>query len=146
MIRAVLDTNIVVSAFFWGGLPRQALLAARNNRFRLLTSEELIMELKDVLSRPKFGERLAQIGETAETLLENDYRRLAEVVEPFKLERAVTNDPDDDALVACAIGGAADYIISGDHHLLDLKHYQSIRMWTVKQFLEEALEKTDTDL
>ena len=140
MIRAVIDTNIIVSAFFWGGLPRAALDAARAKRFRMVTTEELIDELKVVISRPKFADRLAQIGETVDSLLENDYRALVEVVEPSTIEPVIIDDPDDDALIACAIGGAADYIISGDHDLLDLGAYQSIKMWTVKRFLEEAVE------
>ncbi|MBZ0293624.1 MAG: putative toxin-antitoxin system toxin component, PIN family [Anaerolineae bacterium] len=137
MIRAVIDTNIIVSAFFWGGLPRAALNAARAKRFQMITSEHLIDELKDVISRPKFASRLMLIGETVDSLLESDYRSLVEVVEPAKIEPVITSDIDDDALIACAIGGAADYIISGDHHLLELKQYLSIKMWTVNQFLEE---------
>lgn len=140
MIRAVVDTNVIVSAFFWGGLPRQLLNAARSKQFRMITSEELIEELKDVISRPKFAERLAQIGETVETLLENDYRALVEVVEPAKIEPVILDDPDDDALIACAIGGSANYILSGDHHLLDLETHQNIKVTTIKQFLEEVLE------
>lgn len=140
MIRAVVDTNVIVSAFFWGGLPRQLLNAARSKQFRMITSEELIEELKDVISRPKFAERLAQIGETVETLLENDYRALVEVVESAKIEPVILDDPDDDALIACAIGGSANYILSGDHHLLDLETHQNIKVTTIKQFLEEVLE------
>lgn len=130
MIRAVIDTNHIVSAFFWGGAPRKVLDAARAKRFRVITTRELIDELKDVISHPKFAGRLAQIGETVDSLLENDYRALVEVVKPAQIEPIITDDPDDDALIACALGGAADYIISGDHHLLDLNEYQSIKMWT----------------
>ncbi|MCC6457132.1 MAG: putative toxin-antitoxin system toxin component, PIN family [Caldilineaceae bacterium] len=139
MIRAVIDTNIIVSAFFWGGLPRAALNAARTKRCRMITTENLIDELKDVISRPRFVKRLAQIGETVDSLLENDYRALVEVVEPAQIEPVILDDPDDDALIACALGGAADYIISGDHHLLDLGEYQSIKIWTVNRFLEAVV-------
>lgn len=62
------------------------------------------------------------------------------MVEPAKIEPIIVDDPDDDALIACALGGAADYIISGDHHLLDLGEYQNIKMWTVSRFLEEVVE------
>ena len=139
MIRAVIDTNIIVSAFFWGGSPRVVLNAARLRRFQMNTTEELIDELKEVVSRPKFANRLARIGETADSLLENDYRALVEVVEPAKIEPFVLADFDDDALLACAVGGAADYIISGDHHLLDLEKYQNIQIWPVNRFLEEVV-------
>ena len=141
MIRAVIDTNIIVSAFFWGGTPRAVLDAARAKRFQMITAKEMIDELADVISRPKFADRLAQIGDTVDSLLENDYRALVEVVKLAEIESIIVDDPDDDALIACALGGAADYIISGDHHLLDMGEYQGIKMWTVSRFLEEAIER-----
>lgn len=110
--------------------------AARGKRCRLVTTEELIAELSDVLARPKFAGRLAQIGETVETLLNEDYRALVEVVEAAPIESAILADPDDDLLIACAIGGRADYIVSGDHHLLDLGAYQDIKIRTVRDFLD----------
>lgn len=130
MIRAVLDTNVIVSAFFWGGVPREVLDAARAKRLRLITTEAMIEELKDVISRPKFADRLAEIGETAESLIENDYRALVEVVEAAKIEPVILAGPDDDAILACAVGGEADYIVSGDKHLLGLETYQTIKIWT----------------
>jgi putative PIN family toxin of toxin-antitoxin system len=137
VIRVVLDTNIIVSAFFWGGIPRSILNAARLKKITLVTTEILIEELKDVLSRPKFAERLAAIEETAETLLESGYRSLVEVVEPAEVEAVVKADPDDDALIACAIGGNADYIVSGDKQLLKIETYKTVKIWTVNQFWEE---------
>lgn len=140
MIRVVGDTNIIVSSFFWGGLPRMLLDAARSKRCQLITTEELIVELIDVLSRPKFAGNLAGIGETEDTLIDDDFRALVEVVEPAMIPPVILDDPDDDLLIACAIGGAADYIVSGDHHLLDLGTYKNIKIGTVREFLETELE------
>jgi uncharacterized protein len=106
----------------------------------MISTDEMINELKEVISRPKFATRLALIGETADSLLENDYRTLVEVVEPAHIQPVIADDPDDDILIACALGGAADYIVSGDHHLLDLGQYQTIRIWSINRFLEEAIE------
>ena len=66
MIRAVIDTNIVVSAFFWGGLPRAALDAARAKRFRMITTEALIDELKVAIgiARAAHGDAGAQVGQS----------------------------------------------------------------------------------
>lgn len=138
MIRAVLDTNVFVSAFFWRGPPRSILDAARQGRFRIITSEMLIDELRDVISRAKFADRLAQVGLTVDSLLD-DFRALVEIVEPAQISAVIVDDPDDDALIACALGGAGDYIVSGDHHLLDLEEYAGIKMWTVTRFLEDAI-------
>jgi putative PIN family toxin of toxin-antitoxin system len=139
VIRAVIDTNVIVSAFFWGGLPRQVLVEARTNRFRMVTSEELIDELVEDLSRPKFAARLAQIGETVESLLQVDFRALVEAVEPAVIDPVIIADLDDDVLLACSVGGAADFILSGDHHLLDLAVFGKIKIWQVHRFLTEAL-------
>ena len=136
MIRAVIDTNIVVSAFFWGKQPRQVLDAARNKQFHMITSDVLIEELHDVISRPKFASRLAQIGETPESLLESSYHTLVEVVEPATIPPVILDDPNDDALIACALGGTADYIVSGDKHLLNQAHYQHIKIVEIKPFLD----------
>lgn len=143
MIRVVLDTNIVVSAFFWGGLPREVLNAARNKHCEIVTSEVLIEELKDVISRPKFVQQLERIDETVETLIREGYQMLVEIVQPAKIEPVISDDPDDDAVIACALGGAADYIVSGDQHLLELGQYNGIRIVTVKQFLEDILENSN---
>lgn len=139
MIRAVLDTNILVSAFFWVGPPRTVLNAARSGEFRLLSSEPLIAELKTVLYRSKFSDRLFMMRETADSLIDNGYRALVEIVEPANIESVVLKDRDDDALIACAVGGRANYLVSGDHHLLELKSYLDIQIITVNSFLEETL-------
>jgi hypothetical protein len=140
MIRAVVDTNLIVSALFWGGLPRALLDAAKARKFRMVVSNPLVIELKEVMARPKFADRLAEIGETVESLLETDYFALVEVVEAANIEPVVIDDPDDDILIACALGGAASYIISGDHHLLNLGQYLNITVVTASQFLEHLSE------
>lgn len=105
----------------------------------MLTTPELVSELKDVISRPKFAKRLAEIGETVESLMETDYYALVEVVEASTIDPVIIDDPDDDALIACALGGVAEYIVSGDHHLLELEVYEGIKMVSIRQFLEVIL-------
>jgi uncharacterized protein len=60
-----------------------------------------------------------------------------EVVEPAEIGSIVVSDSDDDSVIACAIGGNVDYIVSGDHHLLELKAYNDIPIWTANQLLDE---------
>ena len=71
-MKIVTDTNIVVSAFLWGGNPRQLLDAARRHHITLFTSAALIAELEDVLLREKFAQRIAQIGGSVDEML-GDY-------------------------------------------------------------------------
>jgi putative PIN family toxin of toxin-antitoxin system len=135
VIRAVLDTNVLISAFFWPGAPRRILDAAAADQFRLLTSEALLTELEDVLSRDKFVPYLKAADETVTTLLE-DFRVIVEVVDPAGINAVLETDPDDDAVLACALGGRAAIIVSGDAHLLNKAEYHGILIMNVNKFIE----------
>ncbi len=137
MMRAVFDTNTIISAQFWGGLPREALDTVREGRTRLLASEALLDELTEVLSRSKFASNLEAVGMTVEMFV-SDHRALVELVEPTKLPAPVSVDLDDDAVIACAIGGNANCIVSGDKDLLRLEAYQNIPIWNVRHFLTQV--------
>jgi putative PIN family toxin of toxin-antitoxin system len=98
--RSCFDTNIVVSAFLWGGNPRAILDAARRGTIKLFTSAALIAEIEDVLSRTKFAQRIAEVGSSVDEML-GDYLALAQLVRPTE-HPAVARDPDDDHVIACA--------------------------------------------
>lgn len=124
-MRVVLDTNTVVSAFLWGKAPRRILEAARERRISLLTSAPLLGELADVLSREKFATQIASSEFTADQLVAR-YALLASSIVPAQIRPLIAADPDDDAVIACAVAARADYVVSGDNKVLNLKHYQGI--------------------
>lgn len=134
-MRVVADTNTIVSAFLWGGKPFQLLQLAASLQIVLVTTDVLIEELLAVLSRNKFSRRLEKVGTSAGEVVA-DYCYLAEVVAPAEIRSTILDDPDDDAVLACALGGAADYIVSGDDHLLTLKNYSGVQIVNVHDFLE----------
>ena len=134
MKRVVLDTNVVVSGLLWSGAPFQVLKAAQSGQIQLITSEALISELLTVLLRPKFSQRFEAIGKTAESFVEN-YRALVERVQPAAITSVILEDPKDDDVLACALGGKADYVVSGDNDLLRLGRYEDIPILDVNQFL-----------
>lgn len=125
-MRVVADTNTVVSAFLWGGIPREILNAARRQALTLYTSAALIAELEEVLGRDKFAARLARVGSSVSELL-GDYLALAQLVLPTAQPRVV-RDPDDDRVVACALAARAEIIVTGDADLLSLGQYRHILM------------------
>ena len=123
-LRLVLDTNTIVSGILWSGAPGHVLALARGNDAELFTSPALVAELRDVLHRSKFRASLQLIGLSAEDVVEQ-YLDAAELVTPAPISGAAF-DPDDDVVLACAVTAAADYIVSGDHHLLSLQEYAGI--------------------
>jgi putative PIN family toxin of toxin-antitoxin system len=124
-VKIVLDTNTVVSGLLWRGAPRQILDQARSGKITLYTSIELLAELSDVLQREKFAIRLGQADVQADDLVMG-FVALVEVIRPLTIQPVVHGDPDDDMVLACALACQADYIVSGDHHLLNLGEYKEI--------------------
>jgi putative PIN family toxin of toxin-antitoxin system len=126
------------------GLPRRLVDGAKAGEFELCTSEVLLAELLDVLSRGKFAARLSQAGLTPQGIVD-DLRRLAVVVSPTDVPRVVPTDPDDDHVIAAAVTGQADLIASGDKRdLLPMGSFQGIPIITAREAVErlEARSKT----
>jgi putative PIN family toxin of toxin-antitoxin system len=132
--RIVADTNIIISALLRDGLPRQIMNLGETSQIRLLTSEALIAELSDVLSRKKFKRYFDESDTTPQQAL-LIYRRMAEQVEPGEVPEDVVRDKKDRAVLACAVGGKADYLVTGDEDLLILKTYQDVGIVTPAQLL-----------
>ena len=137
-MNVVADTNVMVSALLWRGIPHRILTAAEDGRFALYASPALVDELLDVLARAKFSGRLAARQTSAEALTRG-YLNLVQLIVPPHVVPIVVDDPDDDAVLACAVAGHAQYIITGDTHLLRLKSYQTVQIVTPRVFLSSAL-------
>jgi len=131
-VRVVLDTNTVVSALLWGGTPYALIAAATEERLELYSSSALLEELADVLGRAKFVPRLERAQRTVAQLIEQ-YRGLVELVEPPAVVPTVTNDPDDDQVLAAALEAQATLIVSGDNHLRRLGTYRGIPIVSAAQ-------------
>jgi putative PIN family toxin of toxin-antitoxin system len=139
-VRVVLDTNTLVSAVISpNGRPRRLLDGARAQAFELCSSATLLAELLDVLSRPKFIARVAEAGLTPQGLVA-DLRRLAFMTAPLEVPRVVEHDPDDDHVLACALAGRADLIVSGDKHFRGLGgQYRGIPIVNAAQAVQQIL-------
>jgi putative PIN family toxin of toxin-antitoxin system len=135
-VRAVLDTNVLVSGLVAEqGPPRQVLDAWLEGRYTLVTSLYLVEELTHVLAYPRIAERLRLDEEEVEAILVALLSQ-AEVTSGQLRLPGVTRDPKDDAVVACAKEGEADYIVSGDQDLLVLGECEGIQVVTPRQFVE----------
>lgn len=132
-MRVVADTNTVISALLWGGPPAAVLAAAREERITLCSSAALIAELEDVLAREKFATRISQVGSAVADLI-SGYRALVTLVRAAALT-PTARDPDDDQVLACALGAQAEIIVTRDRDLLDLGSFRNIRILAAHQAL-----------
>ena len=128
-MRLVLDTNTVVSGLIWGGVPGQLIDAAAAGTVRIISSLPLLGELHDVLFRKKFATQLAEQGVDAADLFEG-YAALVELVDPADIGPVILADPDDDIVLATAVAGGADAIVSGDAHLLGIGEFRGMPIIT----------------
>ncbi len=128
-MNIVIDTNVLVSGIFWHGVPGQILDKWVNNKFELITSTMIIEEYADTLLEISKGKR----GDLVQNwlLLITQYAHTVEIKKRFHLSA----DPDDDKFIECAVAGDAQYIISGDKHLLDLKAVFNIDIVTPRAFI-----------
>lgn len=130
MVRALVDTNVLISALFWGGNPRRVVDLAAAGRFQALTCPELLSELEEVLVED-FGVPQDKID-----LIIRDLLSYSELITPIEESEVPVRDPTDRKIITCALAGHADFIITGDSDLLVLGEVQGARVLTVRTFLE----------
>ena len=143
-LRVVADTNTVISGLLWHGNPRRVLDAAREGALQLYTSASLLAEVDEVLQRRKFAQRLSLAGVSSRTLVLG-YAALASLIEPAAIAPVITVDPDDDAVLACAVAASAEAIVSGDSYLLDMEKYEEIPILTAAQLLTRLKPEQSDD-
>ncbi len=124
-MRLVLDTNAAVSGLLWHGNPGKLIDAAQAGSLILCASAPLLAELYGVLGREKFAKHLQVRGLTATQIFEGCAALITAVV-PAIIPPAIIDDPDDDAVLACAVAAKADLVVSGDPHLVKLEQYEGI--------------------
>jgi len=128
-VKAVLDTNVVVSALLKGG-GREALLVdlALAGSFTLVVSNALLEEYEEVLRRPGFGFNPTQVARSLRAI-----QHTAVIVQPQK-QLQVTRDPDDNKVLECALEAGAEYVVTGNTRDFP-KEYRGIRIVPSRQFL-----------
>ncbi len=130
-MRVVFDTNVFVSIFIKpDSLPALALALTRYDGARLLMSSAIFVELQQV-----FFEKLKFDHERATEFLAM-LAKHSESISTKHILRVVLTDPSDNRILECAVEGKADAIVSGDHHLLDLKKFRNISILTIREFVD----------
>ena len=128
-MRAALDTNVVMSAIFFGGVPLDVLTAWHDGKFELVVSEAVMAEYREIAERLK--EKFPAI--VPERWLSYIESR-ATMVFAAPLAMQVCEDADDDVFLACVAAADAKIVCSGDRHLLACDGWNGIEVLTPRIF------------
>lgn len=130
-IKAILDTNVLISGVFWKGPPFEILKAWQEQRFRLAISLPILEEYRRVLD---------EFAKERQMLVLNSVLKVielrSEIVKPVPFSEPVCSDPDDDKFLEAAIAAGADYIVSGDKALLNVKFHHEVEVVRPSRFLK----------
>jgi len=130
-MKIVLDANIFISSFFWGGNPRLVFERVVTGTDELFISKEILDEIETVIGRPKFYADKEKIAYFIISIEE-----IGNKIIPKNRINNGSRDKTDNKYLKCGISANVDYIISGDIHLLELKEYKKIKIVTAKNYLD----------
>ncbi|AUX10579.1 putative toxin-antitoxin system toxin component, PIN family [Halalkaliarchaeum desulfuricum] len=130
-MKAVLDTNVLISAVISTGTPHEVVVAGFEDEYRIVVSVATLAEFRETLR--KYPERFHLDEEEVQKEVET-IRYFAEFVEPNEEIAAVDDDPDDDKFLEAAVAGNVEYLVSGDRHLLDIDSFRGIDIVTPREF------------
>lgn len=135
VLKTVLDANVWVSVLLWGGKPAAVIKAAEDGKICIVTSEEIIGEPSNVLTYPK----LSKVYQTENLRHEDLMEAILKIVNFVKVTKkfnVVLEHSADDKFIDCALAADADYIVSGDKHLLKIVSYKKTQILSVNEFLQ----------
>ena len=134
-MKIVLDANLFASSLIKPvSNPGKILDMVKQNQVELVLSPPIIKEIKRILLYPKISKYHRKSAQEIDTYFE-DILIFAWMVEGEGAVDVIKADPTDNKYLACAHEGEADYIVSGDHHLLDLGVYEGIPIITASKFI-----------
>jgi putative PIN family toxin of toxin-antitoxin system len=135
VIKVVIDTNLFISGVISSrGAPRKLQNLWIKGEIQLVTSKKIITEIFRVINLPKIKDKYKLTDEQIQRLIKLIFRKAIITEDLYKIDKVV-DDISDNKFLECALEGKAEYIISGDPDLLNLKHYHHIEIINVVDFL-----------
>jgi putative PIN family toxin of toxin-antitoxin system len=128
-VKAVFDTNVLVAAFVSEGVCSKLLTRARKRQFQLFVSHFILQEFERVLirklrvSRDEARDAVRLVSEAADIILH-----------PPELDTPICRDSNDDKVLACSLAAEADYLVTGDADLLDLRSFPNTLIVSPRDF------------
>ncbi|OAT79413.1 putative toxin-antitoxin system toxin component, PIN family [Desulfotomaculum copahuensis] len=139
-MKITVDTNVLTSALGWNGPEAAVIEMVLESKIELCLSVQILGEFYRVVQYPKFGFNDEEVDGFVGRLLP-----VVTFISPMQKINAVTADPDDNKIIDCAVAGEANYLISGDKHLLELNEYKGIRILKASDFLQLLLHNDFMD-
>jgi len=138
--KVVLDTNVWVSAILWGGLPAKIVSLAEEKSVEIVLSEEILREINRILGYNRLREVYEQAGVSKDALMSIivTIGRLVDVVTRLNV---VPEDDSDNRILECALDGDAEYVVTGDRHLLRLRNFKKVKILSVREFIRLTRKK-----
>ena len=135
-LRVILDTNVLLSGIFFGGVPGGLLRAWQEDRLALVLSPAILAEYHE--AGAELAARYPALAAPLDSIL-TLLAQTATIVEAPELAARVSADPDDDKFLACAIAARTPLIVSGDKHLLRVSGWRGITVVTPRQCVDRYL-------
>ena len=129
-MKLVVDSNIFVSSYYYGGNPKRIVHRILDGLDKLYVSSEVLDEIEEVLNRSKFNGNKIDINSFMDSI-----KKIAIFVNPSEQINA-SRDIKDNKYLECAVAASANYIVSGDIHLLELKKHNEIIILKAKEYLD----------
>lgn len=134
-MKVVIDTNTYISGILFYGAPRMVLNLVIEGKIESFISDDMVIELREVLGRKKFG----LSGQNVHFII-TEIESVNNSVNPSIDIQAVEKDPTDNKVIACAVEAGADVIVSGDKHLTELKGFRNIEILSADSFLKKYFD------
>jgi putative PIN family toxin of toxin-antitoxin system len=135
-MKIVLDTNVFISSFFWGGNPRKIMERVIDGKDKLFICKEIIQEITSVMSGQKFNASNEYV-----TRFVHSIEELANYITLSGCVQNVCRDGEDDKILECAFLAGASYIVTGDNDLLVLGEFRGIKIVSAHDYLIENTER-----
>ncbi|MFH1072648.1 MAG: putative toxin-antitoxin system toxin component, PIN family [Nanoarchaeota archaeon] len=136
MLKVTPDTNVLVSAAIAQGNEFSLLKKAHEREIELIISPDILIEFRGVILRKKFGFSEKQVEDAVKQLV-----IICRIVFPQQRVSVIKADPTDNRILECALAGKADYIVSGDRHLLELRKFKGIHIVRSFEILDILLKE-----
>jgi len=133
-VKIILDTNVIVSGIFFSGPPYEILKAWRNGKFKIVVSQEILLEYQRIAEKLNQKFPMINIQPIIDLLIVK-----ADLVIGPELPIQISKDPGDDKFISCALASNSKIIITGDKHLLNVNGYEGLEIIRPREFVEKYI-------